>query len=170
MNFLVLLASLLFLMLITYHGYSVILVAPVAALAAVLLTCPSLVAPGYSNVFMVKMADFIRNYFPVFLLAAIIGKVIGAVFILISGLLYHDRQRSRAEKKREGYGFNHINETEIEKFQKLMNPWIAALPLIVVGVMNKVFTIVTPLILQKDAHHESCRCSEAGLSRSHVAS
>lgn len=76
MNLLVLLASLSFLMLIAYRGYSVILFAPVAALAAVLLTDPSLVAPMYTNVFMVKMADFIRNYFPVFLLGAIFGKVI----------------------------------------------------------------------------------------------
>ena len=258
MNFLVLLASLSFLMLVAYRGYSVILFAPVAALAAVLLTDPSLVAPMYTNVFMVKMADFIRNYFPVFLLGAIFGKVIelsgfskaiatavirllgsrqailsivvicsvltyggvslfvvvfavypfaaelfraggipkrlipgtialgaftftmdslpgtpqiqniipttffntdtwaapwlgtiGAVFILISGLLYLDRQRRRAEIQNEGYGINHVNEIEIDKSQKLMNPWIAALPLIVVGVMNKVFTTVIPLFYGK---------------------
>jgi H+/gluconate symporter-like permease len=253
MNFLIPLASLVFLMLFAYRGYSVILFAPVAALAAVLLTDPSLVAPMYSNVFMVKMADFVRNYFPVFLLGAIFGKVIelsgfskaitasvigilgrrrailsivvvcailtyggvslfvvvfavypfaaelfkasnipkrlipgaialgaftftmdslpgtpqiqniipttffntntwaapwlgviGAVFILTLGLLYLDRQRKRAEKAGEGYGINLVNEPETQKSQKLMNPLIAALPLIVVGVMNKVFTIAIP--------------------------
>jgi H+/gluconate symporter-like permease len=253
MSFLILLASLIFLMLVAYRGYSVILFAPVAALAAVLLTDPSLVAPMYSNVFMVKMADFIRNYFPVFLLGAIFGKVIeisgfskaitasvigilgrrrailsivavcsiltyggvslfvvvfavypfaaelfkagdipkrlipgaialgaftftmdslpgtpqiqniipttffntntwaapwlgiiGAVFILFSGLLYLEKQRRKAEKTGEGYGINLVNELEIQKNQNQINPWIAVLPLFVVGIMNKVFTIVIP--------------------------
>lgn len=63
-------------MLVAYRGYSVILFAPLAALAAVLFTDPSLVAPMYSSVFMVKMSDFIRNYFLVFMLGAIFGKVI----------------------------------------------------------------------------------------------
>ena len=68
MNFLVLLASLIFLMLIAYRGYSVILFAIIAAMAAVFLTDPALVAPMFSNLFMVKMADFVKNYFPVFLI------------------------------------------------------------------------------------------------------
>lgn len=40
MDFLVVLAALIFLMLIAYKGYSVILFAPVAALGAVVLTDP----------------------------------------------------------------------------------------------------------------------------------
>ena len=66
MNFIIVLASLCFLMLVAYRGYSVILFAPVAALGAVLFTDPSLVAPMYSSVFMAKMVDFVENYFPVF--------------------------------------------------------------------------------------------------------
>lgn len=63
-------------MFVAYRGYSVILFAPIAALLAVFLTDPHLVAPMFSNVFMLKMVDFIKLYFPVFMLGAIFGKVI----------------------------------------------------------------------------------------------
>jgi len=64
------------LMLVAYRGYSVILFAPVCALGAVLLTLPSAVLPAYSALFMENMATFIRNYFPVFMLGALFGKLI----------------------------------------------------------------------------------------------
>jgi len=252
-NFFILLASLGFLMLVAYRGYSVILFAPVAALGAVLLTDPALVAPVFSSIFMVKMVDFIKNYFPVFLLGAVFGKVIelsgfsksivaavigisgnkravlsivlvcailtyggvslfvvvfavypfaaelfrasnipkrlipgaialgaftftmdslpgtpqiqniipttffntnswaapwlgisGAFIIMILGLLYLDRSRKLAARKGEGYGSDLINEPEPFKNQKLINPWIAILPQVIVGVMNKIFTITIP--------------------------
>ena len=76
MSLLIVLAALIFLMLVAYRGYSVILFAPVAALGAVLLTDPSLVAPMFSSVFMEKMVGFVKNYFPVFMLGAVFGKVI----------------------------------------------------------------------------------------------
>ena len=76
MSFLIVLAALCFLMFIAYRGYSVILFAPVAALGAVLLTDPSLVAPMFTGLFMDKMVGFLKNYFPVFLLGAVFGKVI----------------------------------------------------------------------------------------------
>ena len=44
MSLLIVLGALAFLMLVAYRGYSVILFAPVAALGAVLLTDPALVA------------------------------------------------------------------------------------------------------------------------------
>jgi len=74
--FLICIASLCFLMLVAYRGFSVILFAPVAALAAVLLTEPSSVLPVYSGLFMDKMVVFVKLYFPVFMLGAIFGKVI----------------------------------------------------------------------------------------------
>jgi H+/gluconate symporter-like permease len=58
-----------------YRGYSVILFAPIAALLAVLATDPSLVAPLFSGLFMDKLAGFLKNYFPVFLLGAVFGKL-----------------------------------------------------------------------------------------------
>lgn len=76
MSFLIVLAALAFLMLVAYRGYSVILFAPVAALAAVLLTDPSLVAPMFTGLFMDKMVGFLKLYFPVFLLGAVFGKLI----------------------------------------------------------------------------------------------
>ena len=76
MNLVIVLAALAFLMLVAYRGYSVILFAPIAALGAVLLTDASLVAPMFSSVFMDKMVGFVRNYFPVFMLGAVFGKVI----------------------------------------------------------------------------------------------
>ncbi len=253
MNFLILLVSLSFLILISYKGYSVILFSIIAALAAILFTDPVLVAPMFSNVFMVKMADFVKNYFPVFLLGALFGKMIemsgfskaivvavinvlgnqmamlsivlvcailtyggvslfvvvfavypfaaelfragnipkrlipgaialgaftftmdalpgtpqiqniipttffntstwaapwlgilGSAFTLILGSLYLFWQRKRAEKEGLGYGTNLINEPESYVSQKLINPWLAALPLVIVVIMNKIFTYIIP--------------------------
>ena len=76
MSVVIALAALFVLMLAAYRGYSVILVAPLAALGAVLLTDPSAVAPAFTNLFMDKMVGFIKLYFPVFLLGAIFGKLI----------------------------------------------------------------------------------------------
>ena len=76
MSFLIVLASLCFLMFVAYRGYSVILFAPVAAMGAVLLVDPNLVAPMFTGLFMDKMVVFVRLYFPIFLLGAIFGKVI----------------------------------------------------------------------------------------------
>ena len=76
MSFLIVLAALYFLMFVAYRGYSVILFAPIAALGAVLLTDPSLVAPMFTGLFMDKMVGFLKLYFPVFLLGAVFGKLI----------------------------------------------------------------------------------------------
>ena len=76
MSLLIVLAALIFLLFVAYRGYSVILFAPIAAMGAVLLTDPSLVPPMFSSVFMEKMVGFIKNYFPVFMLGAVFGKVI----------------------------------------------------------------------------------------------
>jgi H+/gluconate symporter-like permease len=76
MNLIIVLGSLAFLMFVAYRGYSVILFAPVAAMGAVLFTEPSLVPPLFSGVFMEKMVGFVKNYFPVFMLGAVFGKVI----------------------------------------------------------------------------------------------
>jgi H+/gluconate symporter-like permease len=75
-DLLIVLGALAFLMLVAYRGYSVILFAPVAALGAVLLTDPILVPPMFSSVFMEKMVGFVKNYFPVFMLGAVFGKLI----------------------------------------------------------------------------------------------
>ncbi|HUO53470.1 MAG TPA: GntP family permease [Rhodoblastus sp.] len=76
MPFLIALGALCFLMFVAYRGFSVILFAPVAAMGAVLLTDPAAVPAAFSGVFMERMVGFIKDYFPVFLLGAVFGKMI----------------------------------------------------------------------------------------------
>ncbi|MER5172371.1 MULTISPECIES: GntP family permease [Thioclava] len=75
MSVLIVLAALAGLIITAYRGHSVILFAPIFAMAAVVLTLPAAVAPAYSSLFMAKMAGFVQSYFPVFLLGAIFGKL-----------------------------------------------------------------------------------------------
>src|SRR3954464_3716980 len=253
MNLLIVLGALIFLMFVAYRGYSVILFAPIAALGAVLLTDPTLVPPVFSSVFMEKTVGFVKNYFPVFMLGAVFGKVIelsgfsksivsavigvlgreravlsivvvcailtyggvslfvvvfavypfaaemfrqsaipkrlipctialgafsftmdalpgtpqiqniipttffktttwaapwlgliGAAFVLVVGLAYIQYRRRAAQAKGEGYGTILVNEPERFEDKTLPNPWIAVLPLIVVGVANFVLTFAIP--------------------------
>ncbi len=253
MSVLIVLAALGFLMFVAYRGYSVILFAPVAALGAVLLVDPALVAPMFSGLFMEKAAGFLKLYFPVFLLGAIFGKVIelsgfaqsivaavialtgghraiaaivavcalltyggvslfvvvfavypfaaemfrkadipkrlipatialgaftftmdslpgtpqiqniiptpffkttiyaaprlgiiGGIFILVCGLAYLDWRRRRAAADGEGYGANLVNEPASFDHAKLAHPLIALLPLLLVGVTNKILTMTIP--------------------------
>ena len=255
MSFLIVLAALCFLMLVAYRGYSVILFAPVAALGAVLLTDPSLVAPMFTGLFMDKMVGFLKLYFPVFLLGAIFGKLIevsgfsksivaatirlfgpdramlsivavcavltyggvslfvvvfavypfaaelfrqadipkrlipgtialgaftftmdalpgtpqiqniiptgffgtdtwaapvlgtiGGVSILALGMMYLEWRRRVALRAGEGYGTELKNEPAPFAGDKLANPWVALLPLVLVGVSNKLYTVLIPRI------------------------
>lgn len=59
---------------VAYRGYPVIIFAPLfAVLAGVLSGLPFL--PTYTELFMVKAVNYIKLYFPIFLLGAIFGKV-----------------------------------------------------------------------------------------------
>ena len=64
------LASLLLLIYLAYRGVSVLLLAPLAALFAVLLSQGPLLA-SYTQVFMRSLGGFVVLYFPLFLLGAI---------------------------------------------------------------------------------------------------
>ena len=70
--------------------------------------------------------------------------VIGAVFILVTGLTYLEWRRRKAVAAGEGYGTKLVNEPEPFPDEKLPNPWLAVSPLVLVGVMNKVFTVLIP--------------------------
>jgi len=253
MSFLIVLGALCFLMVVAYRGYSVILFAPIAAMGAVLLTDPSLVAPMFTGLFMDRMVGFLKLYFPVFLLGAVFGKVIEmsgfsksivaatirtvgpqrailaivlvcalltyggvslfvvvfavypfaaelfrqgdipkrlipgtialgaftftmtalpgtpqiqniiptaffstdswaapvlgtlcAVFIMVAGINYLEWRRRSALHAGEGYGdpASLLNEPEEFTGGPLANPWIAILPLLLVAISNKLFTVL----------------------------
>lgn len=76
MDILIIFIALGLLMYTAYKGHSVIIFAPLCALLAVAFIAPSQILPFYSNIFMVKMVEFVKNYFPVFLLGAIFGKLV----------------------------------------------------------------------------------------------
>jgi H+/gluconate symporter-like permease len=70
--------------------------------------------------------------------------VIGSVFILAVGLSYLEWRRKQAARAGEGYGTQLVNEPEPFPDEKLPSPWLAVAPLVIVGVMNKVFTMLIP--------------------------
>jgi H+/gluconate symporter-like permease len=70
--------------------------------------------------------------------------VIGAAFILVTGLAYLEWRRRQAAAAGEGYGTKLVNEPEPFPDEKLPSPWLAITPLVLVGVMNKVFTVAIP--------------------------
>jgi H+/gluconate symporter-like permease len=65
---------------------------------------------------------------------------IGGIFILVVGLGYLDWRRRKAAAAGEGYGSNLVNEPEPFDATRLPHPLIALLPLVLVGVCNKLFT------------------------------
>lgn len=70
--------------------------------------------------------------------------LIGSVFVLVCGLLYIESRRRAAQARGEGYGTDLVNEPEAFEAEKLPNPWIALLPLVVVGVANLWLTFLIP--------------------------
>lgn len=74
MEVVVIILSLVLLIYFAYRGYSVIFFAPIfAVLAAVASGLP--VMPTYTELFMVKAVTYVKNFFPIFLLGAIFGKI-----------------------------------------------------------------------------------------------
>lgn len=68
--------------------------------------------------------------------------VIGSIFIFITGMFYLEWRRRKALLKGEGYG--HKQDTTIQEAtqEKLPSAWLAIMPLLLVGVCNKIFTIL----------------------------
>ncbi|QEY23480.1 GntP family permease [Neisseria animalis] len=68
--------SLILLMFLAYRGHSVLILAPVLAMLAVLFSAPPNELLGtYTQVFMQGMGGFAVKFFPVFLLGAVFGKL-----------------------------------------------------------------------------------------------
>lgn len=68
------LLSLCLLILMAYRGYSVIFFAPVFALLAAAFAGMSIM-PTFTEIFLPQMANYVKVYFPFFLLGAVFGKV-----------------------------------------------------------------------------------------------
>ena len=71
--------------------------------------------------------------------APVLGSI-GGLFVLTLGLLYLETRRRSALAAGEGYGSDHINEPETAADGDAVHPLIAVLPLVVVGVANKLLT------------------------------
>jgi H+/gluconate symporter-like permease len=69
---------------------------------------------------------------------------IGSVFMIVVGLSYLEWRRRAAMAKGEGYGTTLHNEPERVHSTSLPNPFLALLPLIVVGVANFLLTRMIP--------------------------
>ncbi|WP_432241422.1 GntP family permease [Herbaspirillum robiniae] len=74
MELLAILIALVFLMWAAYRGWSILVLAPLAALIAALLSGQPLMA-NWTITFMRSAASFISHYFPLFLLGALFGKL-----------------------------------------------------------------------------------------------
>ena len=66
--------SLILLMVAAYRGYSIILVAPFFAMLAAVGSEYALM-PVYSELYMTKAAEYVKVYYPVFLLGAVFAKI-----------------------------------------------------------------------------------------------
>ncbi len=69
-----------------------------------------------------------------------LAGLIGSLFIIIFGLLWLERQRRKAQASGEGYGTDLQNEPETPDDIDLPHPLIAIAPLLLVGVLNLLFT------------------------------
>lgn len=67
--------SIALLIFFAYRGFSVLILAPSIALFTVLLNWPEPVLANYTQIFMIKVGEFVAAYFPLFLLSAIFGKL-----------------------------------------------------------------------------------------------
>ncbi|EJT84377.1 citrate transporter [Pseudomonas putida S11] len=66
--------------------------------------------------------------------------LIGTLFVFCTGMAYLQRQRNKTQRAGEGYGSDLRNEPETAADLALPNPWLALSPLLLVGVMNLLFT------------------------------
>ena len=90
LGILVIAAALAGLMFLAYRGLSLLLLAPAMALLAVLAAEGGPVLASYTQVFMQATGGFIIQYFPLFLLGAVFGKLMeasGSARVLADGII-----------------------------------------------------------------------------------
>ena len=77
LSVLAIVVSLLLLMFFAYRGYSVLLLAPLMAAVAVVLSGEGgWMLPIYTETFMSALGNYLLKFFPVFLLGALFGRLI----------------------------------------------------------------------------------------------
>ncbi|PWK09029.1 GntP family permease [Tumebacillus permanentifrigoris] len=89
LDILAILVALGLLMFVAYRGYPVIIFAPIFALLAASLSGLALM-PSYTESFMLQAANYVKSFFPIFLLGAIFGKVMemnGAAASIAHGIV-----------------------------------------------------------------------------------
>jgi H+/gluconate symporter-like permease len=97
MDFAMIGISLLCLMVFAYRGYSIILFAPLFAMIAALGSDFGLM-PVFSEIYMTKVAEYVKTYFPVFLLGAVFAKVMegGGLAHSVAAAIVRSLGRERA--------------------------------------------------------------------------
>ncbi|MBE0413536.1 GntP family permease [Yoonia sp.] len=92
----VIFAALAALIFLAYRGLSLLLIAPAMAMTAVLIAEGGPVLASYTQVFMRAMGGFVIQYFPLFLLGAVFGKLMeasGAARVLADGIIHRLGER-----------------------------------------------------------------------------
>jgi len=87
---LVIIAALAALMYLAYRGFSLLLLTPALAILAVLIAEQGPLLASYTQVFMEATGGFIIQYFPLFLLGAVFGKLMeasGSARVLADGII-----------------------------------------------------------------------------------
>jgi H+/gluconate symporter-like permease len=87
--------------------------------------------------------------------------IIGSLFIFVTGIAYLTWRINQAKGLGEGYGDGHTNEPIPLTGTRLTNPFIAVIPLVAVGILNKLFTLWIP-----DWYGSVSETSLAGLDHS----
>ncbi len=75
---------------LAYRGWSILLLAPAAAILAAALAGQPLLA-HWTQTFMASAAQFVMQFFPIFLLGALFGKLMEDSGSVTSIAKYHDR-------------------------------------------------------------------------------
>jgi H+/gluconate symporter-like permease len=91
MSTIAIISSLLLLMFLAYRGISVLLLAPLLAMLAVLISGDApLLLPTYTDTFMGAMSHYVFQFFPLFLLGALFGQLMadsGAAQSIANGIV-----------------------------------------------------------------------------------
>ena len=72
--------------------------------------------------------------------------IVGALFVLVAGMAYLSVRRAQATRRGEGYGEEPPSQlaAAVSDGARIPTPWLALLPLVLVGVLSRAFTTLLP--------------------------